>query len=136
VDTVANSLVITLDTQPPIIGIASKDTLNKNTPAIVTVQADKEVSSSNCVVYIIDAMGTKYTAQLAIQGNIITGTIDLSNTLTGKAVIFATVQDTSLNTSKTARRIVTITDEVMDRIEDMATTIQTVNMAFEVEVVS
>jgi hypothetical protein len=136
VDTVANSLIITLDTQPPIIGISSKDTLNKNVPAIVTVQADKEVDASKCTVYIIDDTGKKYSAQLDVQGNIITSTLDLSNVSVGKAVIFATVQDTNLNNSKTARRIVIITDEVMDRIEEMKVSIQTVNMAFEVEVIS
>jgi hypothetical protein len=136
VDTVANSLIITLDTQPPIIGISSKDTLNKNVPAIVIVQANKEVDVSSCTVYIIDDTGKKYSAQLDVQGNIITGTLDLSNLSVGKAVIFATVRDTNLNTSKTARRIVTITDEVMDRIEEMKVSVQTVNMAFEVEVIS
>lgn len=131
----ANSLIITLDTQPPIIGIVSNDVLNKNIPAIVTVRATKTIST-NCSVYLIDDTGKKFNAQLDFQDTVVTGTLNLDKASTGKAVIFATVQDTSQNMSKTARRIVTLTDVVMNGIEQMSITIQAVGMQFDVEVVS
>lgn len=129
----ANYLFVSLDTVLPVASIISEDYLDKGKPATITIQADKPIASYT--VYFMDSNSIKHDLQLTAQDNTLTGTVDLSQVTTGVGALFVTTTDTVMNSSKISRKAITIVDDVTEEIEEMGITIQTVNMAFIVEVI-